>query len=453
MSHENSSGKASVVALTNEDLLRLLRGEQNVLNTVNLPSTYEAVSEVKERLDELALPVGVKDSWATVLLIYHAANCPHVPDPTGNADVFRKCSRNLSRRMALHHEVVRKAASIKRPFLQQKAVLVDLCPRASHDQSQPQTVSRDTVNKRSQKVDPSIVQRKRQRQIEVDVALRRSYAKKTTSATRLKTAACDLVRAVYDGEVTIERMETEFAARTRASDARVEELERKVKQVQSTYQTRNVNKRIRRLEESIFNLAKHNNELQAELEVAAAATQSEKEKSEKRARQKQHSKLRCKSRRTKEALHNATNITTQEADGTYCPEARALVMDLNTHANVNPDSCPKAIRVFSKHFGVNISSIPSRATCHTISAERAVVNEHYIGMEWSKSDEPTNVVRSSDGTTAKNLSIEAEQLTVKQGGEAKKLAVSVEWQHNHTTTTQVKVRLLSRFIMFVNRIS
>ncbi|KAK3233876.1 hypothetical protein CYMTET_55851 [Cymbomonas tetramitiformis] len=397
-----------LTAVSDNDFINILRGHEDVVNATDFPPTAEVVLKVKERLGVVSLPNDINNSWASVLLFFHGLKCDHVPDPKANDEVFRECSRVLAIRVSRLYTLLAKSNSSKRKELLQRRILEDLAPQATSSFRSPTLPMHNTSKHKW-------------------LTLSTLYTP-TTSPLRGWKAS------LHDAKKKCKIL--------KKRKARCEELEEEVKTLKSTFkiQTRNVNKRFKRLEEQLFNQQVHIEKLEEAVREAqtttsqnAKTTISTKTRLLKQLKSKHHKNAKG----ARAALHDTTNVVTK-VDGAYDQRSRALVMDLRTVANINPDSCPKAIRVMTKHFGVNLSSIPSVTQCHRICHERAVVNEHYIAQQWAKSDQPTNVVRASDGTTDKNINIEAEQIVLKQGDTAKHLAIGLEWQSNHTSATQVK---------------
>ncbi|KAK3269384.1 hypothetical protein CYMTET_22175 [Cymbomonas tetramitiformis] len=108
--HENPSGNRSWTSVGNDDLVRVVKGEKDLLANVDFTPTYQTVLEVKERLSSIGSLNGVDDTWGSVLIILHALKCEDVPDPTSNPNVFKQCARKLATRMAKTYAALRKAA-------------------------------------------------------------------------------------------------------------------------------------------------------------------------------------------------------------------------------------------------------------------------------------------------------------------------------------------------------
>ncbi|KAK3287454.1 hypothetical protein CYMTET_5038 [Cymbomonas tetramitiformis] len=355
--HENPSGNRSWTSVGNDDLVRVVKGEKDLLANVDFTPTYQTVLEVKERLSSIGSLNGVDDTWGSVLIILHALKCEDVPDPTSNPNVFKQCARKLATRMAKTHAALRKVTNTTRDIIRGKPILENLGCHGTRRTSTNDipTVSVNTSNKR-------------RKQLEEHRELQTKYFKLSSNRSKaaLRKMADDLITTLNDTTIHSENLEVENVelkeevrvAKRKA--AQCEELKEEVKNVKAKFRTRNVNKRIKRLEEQLFNQQKKVNTLEEALgETESAAKISQKQLSTKTRRlQKKKHKYQTGCKLAKSALHEATNIITQEADGSYDQRSRALVMDLRTVANVNPESCPKAIGVVAKHLGVNLTAIP-----------------------------------------------------------------------------------------------
>ncbi|KAK3268403.1 hypothetical protein CYMTET_23094 [Cymbomonas tetramitiformis] len=233
--HENPSGNRSWTSVGNDDLVRVVKGEKDLLANVDFTPTYQTVLEVKERLSSIGSLNGVDDTWGSVLIILHALKCEDVPDPTSNPNVFKQCARKLATRMAKTYAALRKVTNTTRDIIRGKPILENLGCHGTRRTSTNDipTVSVNTSNKR-------------RKQLEEHRELQTKYFKLSSNRSKaaLRKMADDLITTLNDTTIHSENLEVENVelkeevrvAKRKA--AQCEELKEEVKNVKAKFQVR-----------------------------------------------------------------------------------------------------------------------------------------------------------------------------------------------------------------------